>query len=257
MEDVENKKDPHSYNFKTTMPILGWSDGQIDPTLKQNKLAEALAKAQGDLEDPVHNCEVKMELQSGRRVQYTYADLKSCWDQIRKVFPKNGLSIMQTTFVSNGTTFLKTELLHTSGQSKESVIALPAFKRMQDLGADLTYLKRYHLCAIAGLTSDKDTDDEAQEDQPKKDGSGKGNPFPPQQPESGPSTSKPQEGNYISEPQRKRLWAICQSKGWGEGDLRSHLSKTHKIISTGAIPKSLYDTIVKYVESNPKEKANG
>ncbi len=70
-----------------------------------------------------------------------------------------------------------------------------------------------------------------------------------------PKTNEPMQvpHDMITEPQRRRLWAIAKLKGWDEASLKDYLIETYEINSTKKIPYLHYDLIVKHVQDNPKE----
>lgn len=62
----------------------------------------------------------------------------------------------------------------------------------------------------------------------------------------------------ITEPQRKRLWAICKNHGVEEVPLRTYLSEKYKITSTEEITREVYDQICKWAEAGgPVEPGSG
>jgi hypothetical protein len=132
------------------------------------KLNAALAAAQQELVDPKHNKEVDMTLKSGRRVHYTYADLMACMAECRKVLPKHGLSLSQVTQQTEHGLLLITQLRHCDGGVVESSVGVPNNGTLQELGGNITYLKRYQLCAVIGMASDSDVDGEALENDDAK-----------------------------------------------------------------------------------------
>lgn len=108
-------------------------------------LAKALAEAQKDIQS-AHKDKKNPFYNS------TYADLNSTWDACRAPLTKNGLSVTQTTESLKDDTYVITRLMHTSGQWIESRMKLILPKRdMQGLGTAITYARRYHLQAIAGV----------------------------------------------------------------------------------------------------------
>lgn len=87
----------------------------------------------------------------------SYATLDACWDAIREPLSENGLSIFQTLAFENGVDFLVTTLAHSSGQSTSSKARLmPVKNDPQAMGSCITYMRRFALCAILGLTQSDD-----------------------------------------------------------------------------------------------------
>jgi len=95
-----------------------------------------------------------------------YATLDDVIETIREPLANNGLSYMQLLSNENGSPSLITILGHKSGQWISSSIIIDvmsgnrAINSMQALGASLTYMKRYALSALLGISSDEDTDAE-------------------------------------------------------------------------------------------------
>jgi hypothetical protein len=118
-------------------------------------LALALSKAQGAIGNVEKN-------RKGHG--YKYADLGQCIDAIKEALSKNEIAIVQPIDVIDGQNYLVTTLMHSSGQWIKSKFALESAvmkmcNNLQNLGAGLTYARRYALCAMIGLAQD---DDDAQ-----------------------------------------------------------------------------------------------
>tara|TARA_R100001594_G_scaffold127806_2_gene165685 strand:+ start:91 stop:594 length:504 start_codon:yes stop_codon:yes gene_type:complete len=124
-----------------------WKSPEID------KLAEALAKAQSEMEG------AKKE-STNPFFKSSYADLHAV---IKSSFPylsKNGLSVSQGNEVIKGAVCVTTTLMHASGQWMRSKIKLPLAKvDAQGVGAAVTYGRRYGLSAMVGIAQ---YDDDAQ-----------------------------------------------------------------------------------------------
>lgn len=119
-------------------------------------LVEALSKAQSSIEN------VSKDKQA---YGYKYADLASCLAAVKKPLADNGLSVSQIVSQDkDGKQVLVTLLMHKSGQWLKSIFALENVvmkqcNSLQQLGAGITYARRYALSAIVGLTQE---DDDAQ-----------------------------------------------------------------------------------------------
>lgn len=125
-----------------------------------------------------------------------YADLAAVHDAVDDALGANGLTICQPIEVgTNGTFYLKTELLHVSGESKCSIFPLPGGGKPQDVGSALTYGMRYSICAMLGIAPKQDEDDDGNAAQ-AAGGDGKkpeGKPAPARQPQ---PAQKPVESNH-------------------------------------------------------------
>lgn len=120
------------------------------------KLAEALSKAQAAITHAPKDSK-------NPHFKSMYADLASVWGAIRKPLTDNGLSVTQglnTNAASTLGIFLDTTLMHSSGESVSSqypiILAPEKLSNPQNLGAAVTYARRYALAAIVGIAQDDD-----------------------------------------------------------------------------------------------------
>ena len=141
---MENMNNENSYNANALM------SSQIE------NLAAALSKAQAVIENVSKD---------KKGFNYKYADLASCLTAVKKPFADNGLSVSQLVSQDmNGKQILITLLIHESGQWLKSIFAvenvvMKQCNSLQQLGAGLTYARRYAFSAIVGLSQE---DDDAQ-----------------------------------------------------------------------------------------------
>ena len=119
-------------------------------------LAGALAKAQLQIEPASKNA-------TNPHVRSHYADLASIWDACRGPLNTNGLSIVQFPCDGEvGRIGLCTMIVHSSGEWMSETITVKALKEdPQFLGGVLTYLRRYSLAAVVGVTATEDDDGNA------------------------------------------------------------------------------------------------
>lgn len=126
-------------------------------TEKIEALAEALAKAQGEIRGAQKDG-------TNPHLRSRYVTLESVWDACRGPLSKHGLSVTQTIERIDGTLYLVTTLLHASGQCIDSVFpwAPPGPEKgitaVQALGSYYTYLRRYQLAPLVGVTPTDDDD---------------------------------------------------------------------------------------------------
>lgn len=125
-----------------------------------DKLAEALAAAQGEFKNPERNREVKVQTKTGGSYTFAYATLDAIMDAIRGPLSKHGLAMLQDSGTADGALTLCTRLIHSSGQWIESdtIAAKPADFGPQALGSLMTYLRRYSICGLLGIAPDEDDD---------------------------------------------------------------------------------------------------
>lgn len=110
-----------------------------------NELATALAKAQSEITGALKDS-------ANPFFKSRYADLASCWDACRAPLSKNGLSVVQGLDVSEGHLYLKTRLMHATGQWIDSTTPVtPKDETPQAMGSALTYARRYALTAMVGV----------------------------------------------------------------------------------------------------------
>lgn len=115
-------------------------------------IAEALSKLQG---------EVKALVKNGRNSEFnsTYAQLNDVQDCALPLLSKHGLALSQWPISSNGTFYLRSLLVHTSGVGMQEDIELLLAKRdAQGLGSSITYTRRQTTMAILGLSAEDDDD---------------------------------------------------------------------------------------------------
>jgi hypothetical protein len=122
-----------------------------------NELAAALAQAQGAFEPAKRSA-------TNPHLKNRYATLDDIIQAVRDPLAANGLSFMQLLDSDENGPALTTMLLHESGQWLQSRTPVDAMESnrgtndMQAFGATLTYLKRYALAAMLGVSTDEDTD---------------------------------------------------------------------------------------------------
>ena len=121
-----------------------------------NELATALSKCQGEITPAIKDSKNPF-------FKSSYADLNSVWSVCREPLSKHGLAVIQTMDKDeSGALVLVTTLAHSSGQWIRSRSPIPLLKQdPQSMGSSLTYMRRYSLSAIVGVSTDADDDGEA------------------------------------------------------------------------------------------------
>ena len=144
---AKNESNEKSFDQSYDRRCDEWKSPEID------KLAEALAKAQSEME-------VAKKESTNPFFKSSYADLHAV---IKSSFPhlsKHGLSVSQGNEMIMGAVCVTTTLMHTSGQWIRSKVKLPLEKKnAQGVGSAITYGRRYGLSAIVGIAQ---YDDDAQ-----------------------------------------------------------------------------------------------
>lgn len=97
-----------------------------------------------------------------------YADLAEVLNTVRPVFAKHGLSILQSTAMEPGVAVSVTTVIgHKAGGYVTSVAScVPAKWDAQGIGAATTYLRRYSLAAMAGVSQEDDDGNAASHNRP-------------------------------------------------------------------------------------------
>ena len=86
-----------------------------------------------------------------------YADLASVQDACFPHLNANGIAVVQPVEAGEGGYFVRTTLLHESGESLSCIVPLILGKQdMQAFGSAVTYARRYGLMAMAGVAPDDD-----------------------------------------------------------------------------------------------------
>ncbi|MBP8241569.1 MAG: ERF family protein [Thermoflexales bacterium] len=135
-----------------------------------NQIALALAKAQVQFKPLIKNKEAKITSPKGS-YSYKYADLAEVFLTIRQALADNEIAVVQSTHLADKGLVLITNLIHSSGQTIKSVYPLDRHPDPKAMGIELSYHRRYQLCAIVGIASDDDTDGDGYYDiKPKKKG---------------------------------------------------------------------------------------
>ena len=172
--------------------------GQDSPTFlrtsaETDKLAVALAAAQGEIEAADKDSE-------NPHFKSRYADLASVWRACRAQLSRAGLAVVQVpTRGSDGALVLVSRLM-CGTQWIESVLPIAKAANAQELGATLTYLRRYVLSAMVGVAPDDDDDGESDQGrgngrrEPAPQYPGRQQPPPTRTPQAPPAAKKPEGG---------------------------------------------------------------
>ena len=96
----------------------------------------------------------------------SYSTLQACISVTREPLAKNGLAFTQQMATYDNKPYLVSTLTHISGQWLRSYSQLILEKpTCQGMGAAITYMRRYSLCAMLGLFQE---DDDGQKAEPAK-----------------------------------------------------------------------------------------
>jgi len=128
---------------------------QVERTGARGELAAALAKAQAEFAPIKKTRTAQLDSYS-----YEYATLSDVYAATRPALTKHGLALAHTLSSREGVVYLRTVLLHTSGEELASEVPVPLASgaRLQQFGGALTYLERYQTSALLGVASEDDLD---------------------------------------------------------------------------------------------------
>ena len=123
----------------------------VPPPVMHDKLFAALAIAQGKIATAVAEKE-------NTHFDFKYADLDACWAACREPLSENELAVIQLPISEDEKIVtLRTILGHSSGQSISTVMSMtPDKPGPQAIGSCMTYLRRYMLCAMVGISQADD-----------------------------------------------------------------------------------------------------
>lgn len=129
---------------------------------KQNNMYEDFIKASQEFGAPTFNKKVKYG-----STNWEYADLSEILRCVQDPLLENGFIIVHELIYKDDKSWLKTYIKYKDDTIfSESIFPLDyANKKMQDIGSQITYLKRYQLSAMCCINADLDNDAVEMKDQ--------------------------------------------------------------------------------------------
>lgn len=203
-------------------------------------IAKALSDFQAEVKNPANTADNPF-------FKSKYAPLPEILNEARPLLAKHGLAIIQSPSGNGQDISITTLLMHTSGEWIETdVLTAKADKATaQGAGSAITYIRRYSLSAVLGISSEDDNDGNPASnssqnktqttvrnnaaDSPKKGSNFKDNTA---------------SGQVISEAQRKRLFALSK----GNTEATKEIISVFGYESTKDIKTTDYEAICKEVE---------
>lgn len=200
------------------------------------EISKALASAWGAIQTPKHNKKVVVRKRDGGTYEFSYTDLEGIFEAIKEVYRENKIAVLQNAYTHtiDGTAFVSVEtmLLHESGEwVKSAPLRVPANPHIQEMGGQITYMKRYSLSAMLGIATEEDDDANGVV----------GN------------TVEFQNERKLSEAQVKRLFAIATHNGFSAADVKKVLMKDYKKTEVADLTRQEYDELCGRLESARKE----
>lgn len=195
------------------------------------EISKALAKFHEEVKQPHRSAENPF-------FNSKYVPLEHVVEAITECASKLGLSFVQWPVNDeNGRVGVATMLMHSSGEYIEfDPVFMNAEKSTpQGAGSLITYLKRYSLSAVFGITSDIDDDANTFENPQNNQ--------PPQQNNKASGQKK-----QLSEKQVKRLYAIASSAGFSTADVKKVLMKDYNKTNAADLTRQEYDELIERME---------
>lgn len=130
---------------------------------KHSNVYQALAAAQAEIQDPRKKRTAKVKMKSGGQFEYKYADLSDALAAIRPALSKHGIASLQTTSIADGQMVLNTILIHGDSDTRTEPSTYPVCSihgDHQQMGAAVSYARRYALCMAVGIAPAEDGDGE-------------------------------------------------------------------------------------------------
>ena len=119
----------------------------------------------------VKNRTARVQSTKGGSYTYKYADINDVLDAVIPILTENGITMIQPISVIDGVTYLETVLCCGENKIKSVMILNIANQAPQQVGALLTYYRRYALTSLLGIATEE-SEDEAAEDTPGKKNKG-------------------------------------------------------------------------------------
>jgi len=205
-----------------------------------DKLAPALSAMQGKYK-------TVLPTRKNPRFNSDYAELDSILGSVRKLMPEFGFSLMQREETYDGIRYLRTTLLHNSGQYISAFIEVVPDNinknSVQAYGSALSYHKRYSAQSLLGITVSKDpydNDGEPMEEQNKI-----------KTQEKTQDRSKPQKNDTLLSDGEV---TFIKNRLKGHEDIKKQLLNDLRKPTIDMCLKSMFDVIVEYIDNSLKLK---
>lgn len=120
-----------------------------------------LAKAMSKVQARVLSVGKDKTAGGGGGPRYTYATLGNVIENLFPILAENGLCVLQPLDNVNGEPALRTIIMHEGGEKVDALFPLEkagmkGVNDAQQIGAAITYMRRYGLCAAFGLITEDD-----------------------------------------------------------------------------------------------------
>ena len=215
-----------------------------------SKLATALAKAQGEIENATKD---------GKGTYGKYATLASTWEAIRKPLSDNEIAVYQRIIRHGSRQVLATMLLHSSGEFIDDCELELVYDNnnrmtaMQAMGSAVTYARRYTLQAVTGIAPTDDDDGAAAGNPPRDERQSKStqaqNTQGPKNQTSKPAItpkaeSKPKEAPMAGDDDWLRMDEVLMTSGLTQKDFRDWAEAIHGLKQGGGVYQSYINEFI-------------
>jgi hypothetical protein len=215
----------------------------------------ALAKAQAAMKPALKDAQ-------NPHFKSSYADLASVWEACRAHLTAHGIAVVQSPEADGKRVAITTLLLHGSGEWVSGTLAMVARDDTpQSIGSAITYGRRYGLASMVGVAPDDDDGEAAQgrgKDAPRQPEVRRDSPAPAARLQAAPVNGSTHAGTgddrLISEPQRKRFYAISKGKDWSAEDVTTLLQQ-HGYATSKDIRVRDYNALVALLEAGTLPEA--
>ncbi|WP_256874470.1 ERF family protein [Nostoc sp. C057] len=231
---------------------------EMEPTPQLNA---ALAKAKAEIPTILANRTVKIPTKAGREISFTYAELEEILPAITPILSQYGMAIAHQMGFVEGKYCLISTLRHESGEQLESLFLLPSdFNDPKDLGAKITYGRRYSTLCLLDVTIVEPDSQDWEETKRKIAKEIKVEAGFAQKPR------KDKEGSIlhdmagvsptqtITEPQAKRLWAIARNELHLSEDDMLRVIEKFGYTDMRAIAPNKYDAVTEEIRKYASQK---
>jgi hypothetical protein len=208
---------------------------------EMGSLIKALAKARKEFSQIEKGRTASIKMKSGGQFSYRYADLGDIIQATAKPLADNGLILVQRITENDGKRMLSTVLYHESGAFlPESTYQLSGRGDIKEAGGEITYIRRYAMCAYLNIAAEEDLDGRA---------SNESDTFQTQQSPRKTLQKNKTEPSTITDGQLKRYHAIANQHGWSV-DAQKAMLGHFEITSRAKIPADKYEEIIATLESS-------
>ena len=186
------------------------------------------------------------------RTAYNYANLGSIVQEITAIMGKHDLSTSWSTAQEGRNVTVTCHITHVAGHRESVTLTGPIDESgnknsIQAVGSTVTYLQRYTLLAALGLATGEDDDG--------RQGAAPGEPPTGHHEDSRPPAPA-QTGHKVSDPQRKRWYAIAKKAGKSDDDMRAYLTSIG-FESSKDITTDRYEEACKWAENTGTPDPDG